>query len=68
VAVAAIDILGIGQCQRQRSAAALARKELCVAHTALIDRAAQSIFDLAMSYNVGKTHCLLVYLFLSSEW
>jgi hypothetical protein len=39
-----------------------------VAHTALIDRAAQSIFDLAMSYNVGKTHCLLVYLFLSSEW
>jgi hypothetical protein len=69
VAVAAIDILSVCQCHRKRSATALTREELCVAHTSLIDRSTQSLLNLVVSYYLRKSHfqsVCFVYMFSSS--
>jgi hypothetical protein len=55
-AIGAVEILHIGQSQRQSAPAGLARKELCVAHSARVDIVAQPLFEFFVSYNVAKFH------------
>ncbi len=61
VAVAAgraVDILHIGERQRQSAPTAVARKELCMADAPLIDAPAQHRFHLLLPYDIRKLHLL----------
>ena len=58
--VFAVYVLGVCQCERKRSKAALSEEELCVRDAVLLYALYQLALDFIMPYDLRKKHYLLI--------